>query len=65
MWDKPAASEAIVMLQQPEACCVFSLGSCLWIMGPWQFQAGRLLGGELWIVTCACTQDSWWLQQPP
>ena len=25
----------------------------------------RLLGGEVWIVTCACTQDSWWLQQQP
>ena len=25
----------------------------------------RLLGGELWIVTCACTQVSWWLQQQP
>ena len=22
-----------------------------------------LLGGEVRIVTCACTQDSWWLQQ--
>ena len=25
----------------------------------------RLLAGEVWIVTCACTQDSWWLQQQP
>ena len=25
----------------------------------------RLPGGELWIVTCACTQVSWWLQQQP
>ena len=25
----------------------------------------RLLGGEVWIVTCACTQASWWLQQQP
>ena len=23
----------------------------------------RLPGGEVWIVTCACTQASWWLQQ--
>ena len=25
----------------------------------------RLLGGELWIVTCICTQASWWRQQQP
>ena len=25
----------------------------------------RLLGGEVWIVTCVCTQASWWLQQQP
>ena len=30
--------------------------------------SGSLLslpGGEVWIVTCACTQDSSWLQQQP
>ena len=25
----------------------------------------RLPGGEMWIVTCACTQASWWLQLQP
>ena len=25
----------------------------------------RLPGGAVWIVTCACTQASWWLQQQP
>ena len=25
----------------------------------------RLPGGEVWIVTCACTQASWWRQQQP
>ena len=25
----------------------------------------RILGGEVWIVTCACPQASWWLQQQP
>ena len=25
----------------------------------------RLPGGEVWIITCACTQASWWLQQQP
>ena len=24
-----------------------------------------LPGGQVWIVTCACTQTSWWLQQQP
>ena len=24
-----------------------------------------LPGGEVWIVPCACTQDSWWRQQQP
>ena len=33
----PAAAEAGVTLQQPEACHVFSQGSCLWITGPWQW----------------------------
>ena len=31
---EPAAAEASVTLQQPEACCVFSQGSCPWITGP-------------------------------
>ena len=62
MWGEPAAAEAGVTLHQPEACCVFSQGSCPWIMGPWQLRAAQAPGG-LWIVTCACTQDAWWLQQ--
>ena len=55
---KPAAAEASVTLQQPEACHAFSQGSCPWITGPWQRGLHRLPGGEVWIVTCACTQDS-------
>ena len=39
MRGKPVAAEAGVMLQQPEARCVFSQGSCPWIMGPWQWRA--------------------------
>ena len=58
---EPVAAEAGVTLQQPEAHRVFSLGSCPWITGPWH----RLPGEEVWIVTCACTQASWWLQQQP
>ena len=39
MRGEPAAEEAGVMLQQPEACCAFSRGSCPWITGPWQRRA--------------------------
>ena len=34
MWGEPAAAEASVTLHQPEACHVFSWGSCPWITGP-------------------------------
>ena len=33
MRGQPAAAEATVTLQQPEACCVFSWGSCPWVTG--------------------------------
>ena len=35
MWGEPAAAETSVTLHQPEACRVFSRGSCPCIMGPW------------------------------
>ena len=41
MWGETAAAEASVTLKQPEAQCVFSRGSCPWIMGPWQRQAAQ------------------------
>ena len=64
MQGEPAAAESSMMLQQPEVCHVFSLGSCPWITGPCPGPAAQAPGvEELWIVTCACTQDSWWLQQ--
>ena len=44
MWGKPAVAEANMTLQQPEARRVFSLGSCLWIMGPWQWRAAQAPG---------------------
>ena len=65
MQGEPTAAEAGGTLQQPEACRVFSQGSCPWIMGPWQWQAAQTPGKEVWRVTCACTQASWWLQQQP
>ena len=65
MWGEPAAAEANMTLQQPEACHVFS-GEV--VPGSRDRGSGglhRLLGGEVWIVTCACTQASCWLQQQP
>ena len=44
MWGEPVAAEAIVTLQQPESRCVFSQGSCLCIMGPWQWQSAHAAG---------------------
>ena len=41
MRGEPAAAEAFMTLQQPEACRVFSRGSCPWITGPWQWRAAR------------------------
>ena len=38
---EPAAAEASMMLHQPEVRCAFSLGSCPWILGPWQWQAAQ------------------------
>ena len=65
MRGEPVAAEAGVTLQQPEACHVFSQGSCPWIMVSWQWRLHRLPGGEVWRVTCARTQASWWFQQQP
>ena len=44
MRGEPAAAEASVMLQQPEACRAFSWGCCLWITGPWQWRAAPASG---------------------
>ena len=44
MRDEPAGAEAGVTLQQPEALCAFSQGSCPWITGPWQWRAAQALG---------------------
>ena len=39
-------AEAGVTLQQPEASPVFSLGSCPWITGAWQWWAAQAPGRE-------------------
>ena len=44
MRGEPAAAEASMMLQQPEACRAFSRGICPWIMGPWQWWAAQAPG---------------------
>ena len=40
----PAAAEAGVTLQQPEARRAFSHRSCPWITGPWQWRAAPAPG---------------------
>ena len=62
---EPAAAEAGVTLQQPEARRAFP-GEV--VPGSRDSGSGglhRLPGGEVWRVTCACTQASWWRQQQP
>ena len=44
MQGEPAVAEAFVTLQQPDACRVFSQGSCPWITGPWQWRAAQAAG---------------------
>ena len=46
MWGEPVVAEACMKLQQPEASCVFSRGSCAWITGPWQWWAAQAPGME-------------------
>ena len=41
MGGEPAAAEPSMTLHQPEACLVFSWGSCPWITGPWQWWAAQ------------------------
>ena len=65
MRGEPVAAEASMILQQAEAC-VCSPGEVVpGSQDPGSSRLHRLLAGESWIVTCACTQDSWWLQQQP
>ena len=61
MRGEPAAAEARVTLQQPEACCVFSREVVAGSRDPDSGGLHRLPGGEVCIVTCACTQASSWL----
>ena len=44
MRGEPAVAEASMTLQQPEARCVFSRGSCPRITGPWLWWAAQAPG---------------------
>ena len=65
MRGEPAAAEASVTLQQPEA----HRGSPREVVpgsrDPGSGGLHRLPGGAVWRVTCARTQASWWRQQQP
>ena len=63
MRDEPVVAEAGVSVKQPLACLVFSQEVVPGSRDPGSGRLHRIPGGEVWIVTCACTQDSWWLQQ--
>ena len=65
MRGEPAAAEAGVTLQQPEVHRVFSQEVIPGSRDPGSGGLHRLPGGEVWTVTWACTQASWWLQQQP
>ena len=62
MRGEPAVAEASVSLQQHEVCCVFSQEVVPASRDPGSGGLHRFLGGEVWIVTWACTQASWWLR---
>ena len=64
MQGEPVAEQVSMTLQQPGTRYEFSPGSCPWITGHWQWRSAQVpVVGEVWIVTCACTWDSLWLQQ--
>ena len=44
MWGEPVVAEASMILQWPEARCVFSRGSCPWVTEPWQWRAAQAPG---------------------
>ena len=44
MRGKPVVADDGMTLHQPEAHPVFSLGSCPWITGPWQWRAAQAPG---------------------
>ena len=61
MRGEPVVTEASVTFQQPEACHVLSWEFVPGSRDPGSSGLHRLPGGEVWMVTCACSQASWWL----
>ena len=65
MRGEPAAAETSMTFHQPEGAMTYPREV---VPGSWDPGSGglhRLPGGEVWIVTCDCTQASWWRQQQP
>ena len=65
LWGESAVAEASVMLQQHEVAMCSTGEAVLGSRDPGGGGLHRLPGGVVWIVTCACTQASWWLQKLP
>ena len=63
MRGEPAMAEASLKLPQPEECQVLPGEVVPGSQDPGSGRLHRLLDGKLRIVPCACTQESWWLQQ--
>ena len=56
MLGEPATAEVSMMLQQPEACRVSPEEVVPGSRDPGSCGLHRFLGGEVWIVTYACTR---------
>ena len=65
MRGEPAVAEAGMTLHQPEARRAFFWEVVPGSRDPGSGRLHTLLGGEVWRVTCACKQASWWRQQQP
>ena len=65
MRGEPAAAEAGMTFQQLRRAVCSPREVVPGSRDPGSGRLHRLPGGEVWIVTCACTQSSWWLKQQP
>ena len=65
MCGERVAAEAGMMLQQPKVCLCSPREGVPGSRDRGSSGLHRLPGGEVWLVTCACTQASWWRQQQP
>ena len=65
MWVEPEAAEAGMTLQQQRRAVCSPKEVVPGSREPGSGGLHRLPGGEVWRVTCARTQASWWRQQQP